>query len=151
MPDKDMPEYLANSGDATCIGIIGSDTFDELDVCLQGRLACREVATTGLRLALAARKERAGAVSAKIARGEQLLIATSYRRLIGRCEEAVGARLRVSATLRGSVEAAPELYPDIDGIIDIVDSGETIKQNDLAVVADGLVPVTLAAIWRVSS
>jgi len=36
----------------------------------------------------------------------------------------------------------------VDAIFDIVDSGRTIKENGLEIVADNLQPVSIGAVWR---
>ncbi len=111
----------------------------------------RTVAQTGLRVALLAPSVRATQVQEKLASGETLQVATSYPRAAKRSSGALGCAVRVMATLGGSVEAAPKVYPDIDGVVDIVKSGETARQNCLIVARDDLQPVTLGAVWRESS
>jgi phosphoribosyl-ATP pyrophosphohydrolase len=146
--DKDIPAALTRPDR---IGFIGSDTFDELTDSAQDGLVYRTIAQTGLRVALLAPSVRATRVQEKLASGETLQVATSYPRAAKRSSGALGCAIRVLATLGGSVEAAPKIYPGIDGVVDIVKTGETARQNCLVVARDDLQPVTLGAVWRESS
>lgn len=128
---------------------MGSDTYGELDPRTQNNIAYTEIATTGMRFALAARTERAGEIAAKIQRGETLDIATSNPRAAKRCVGALGGSpLRIVTTMGGAVETAPYLMPDIDGIFDLAVSGKTIAANGLKIVADNLLSVSLGAVWQ---
>jgi phosphoribosyl-ATP pyrophosphohydrolase len=142
--DKDIVNEVIGSNR---IGFIGSDTYDELTRDRQRSISFSEVATTGLRFALEVRNESVDSVREKIVAGETLDIVTSYPKSARRCAGAVGTSLRVIATLGGSVEAAPALYADADGIVDLVDSGETACQNGLEIIVDNLLPVSIGAVW----
>lgn len=103
----------------------------------------KEIATTSLRFALQVRRGQASRITGK----KTLDVVTSNPKSAKLCAEAAGAALRIVDTIGGSVEAAPKLYKEADGIIDLVDSGETSDENGLEIVKDNLLPVTLGAVW----
>lgn len=127
---------------------MGSDTYGELSDEAQNGLVYRAVADTRLRIGLLAASSQVESVQNKLAAGETLNVATSYPRAAKRSSGALGCAVRIVATLSGSVEAAPTVYPGVDGVIEIVDSGDTAKQNDLMSVRDNLEAVTIGAVWR---
>ncbi|HEU4985084.1 MAG TPA: hypothetical protein VFT58_05540, partial [Nitrososphaera sp.] len=58
-----------------------------------------------------------------------------------------GVKAVCDQVTRGGTERMPELYPNIDGIFDLVQTGETLKQNGLVIVADNIQPVTFDGVW----
>lgn len=101
-------------------------------------------AMEGVRFALSVPAKRVPEVEEKLAAGTPLLVAAVYREL---ARQALGPETRVIRLTEGGLEALPTLLPEIDGTIDLVESGQTALDNGLIIVRDGLVPVTLDAIW----
>ena len=105
------------------------------------------LALDGVRFALSTLDSKAEEVKDKIKRAEQLTIAATYP---GLAKQVFGPKTKVILS-GGGLEALPKLMPELDGTFDLVESGQTAKENDLIVVADNLVPVTLDLLWSKSS
>lgn len=144
--DKDMPAWLAAS---QSLGFMGSDTYAELNLPQQNGLTFAEVAATGLRFALAAPRDQAANVAGKLQSQETIRIVTSNPRTARQAVGALGgSALRIVQVVGGSVEVAPHLLAGVDAIFDIVDSGQTLRENGLEIVADNLAAVSIGAVWR---
>jgi ATP phosphoribosyltransferase len=144
--DKDMPAALMRRQDA--IGFLGSDTFDELSQEQQSQLEFIPAIETDIRFALSALTSRATAVCQTIATGEGLTIATSYPNRTRYIAGELGFQLTEIIELGGSVEAAPYVLEQVDAIVDVVDSGRTLKENNLSIIVDNLGQLAIGAIWK---
>jgi hypothetical protein len=109
---------------------MGSDAWLTQDPALRARLGSTSLfVLDGVRFALAALSDRAAAVYPALAR------------------QALGPETTVMSLTEGGLEALPKLFPDLDGTFDLVESGQTAIDNDLVIIEDNLVPVTLDAVW----
>jgi ATP phosphoribosyltransferase len=146
--DKDIPDLLLEEAGPS-FGLIGSDvlTEQELDCC--DRLAGEEVAAIdGLRFALAARPDKVQSVRDKLDNGQPVIVGTAYPRIVKTIAETQGLSLEVGKTAGGQIESlANRLRDRLDGIVDIVDTGKSLREQNLRIVADNLLPVSLYGIW----
>jgi len=141
-----MPGVLIRRPDT--IGFFGSDTFGELDENQSSQLEFEPVIQTEIRFALGGLSTEVKRIRQVISSGGDLVIATSYPRQARRIANTLGFYLSDVIELGGSVEAAPYILREVDAIIDVVDSGQTLKENNLSVVADNLGKLAIGAIWR---
>ena len=120
------------------IGLVGSDVCAEQDISdLQSRVVAM---VPGLRYALVGRETQRNRLETKLRNGLRPVIGTAY-------PAATRTFFNNNVTIkfmRGSTEVLPYLLPEIDGVVELVRSGETLRQNNLAVFADSLAPVGLA-------
>lgn len=139
--DKDIPPLVDRLGG---IGLIGSDAWLLQDSWLRGRLECSSLfVLDGVRFALSALQAKAGAVRKKVKQNQPLAVAATYP---GLAKRTFGPQTKVVVS-GGGLEALPSLMPELDGTFDLVETGRTAKENNLVIVADNLVPVTLDLIW----
>ncbi|HSX17636.1 MAG TPA: hypothetical protein VLH86_06075 [Patescibacteria group bacterium] len=140
--DKDIPRLVDRLGG---IGLMGSDAWLTQNPSLRARLASTPLLVLeGVRFALAALEERAPDVRRKRQSGEPLTVAAVYPAL---ARAALGQDTVVISLTEGGLEALPKLMPELDGTFDLVESGQTADENDLVIIEDNLVPVTLDAVW----
>ncbi len=126
------------------LGLIGSDAWSMQSIDIQSQLQRKTVLTLfNVRFALAALACKANETEDKYKAGKALLVGASYPSL---ATQALGLGTNV-LRVGGGEEALPALMPELDGIFVLVDTGKTIEENDLVVIADNLTPVTLDAIW----
>jgi ATP phosphoribosyltransferase len=126
MRPSDVPTYV--EAGAADLGITGKDVLlEQRDRVVYELLDLRYGAC---RMVLAARKG-----DERLAEGARRLgamrIATKYPRIAERYFEATGRQAEV-IDVKGSVELAP-LVGLSDGIVDLVDTGRTLAENDLEV------------------
>jgi ATP phosphoribosyltransferase len=133
----------------TSFGLVGSDAYIEQQPRWEGRLASEEVAVIdGLRFALAARPDKLDIVNDKLAGNKPLAVGTSYPRIVSLVVERQGLPLQVAKVAGGQVERlANRLRDRLDAIVDIVDTGASLREQNLRIVADDLFPVSLYGIW----
>ena len=131
------------------IGFMGSDTYEELDQKTKCQMTYLPIAETALRFTLATSLDGAEDLRRKIGAREPISVATSYSRAACRFSEVIGTEVLVRTVMGGSIEAAPKLFGGLDGVIDLTDSGETLRQNGMEIVVDNLEQVTIGAVWRV--
>ena len=126
MRPSDVPTYV--EAGAADLGITGKDVLLE-----QADRAVYELLDLGFgscRLVLAARRDDAGLGEAERRLGT-VRIATKYPRIAERYFEETGRQAEV-IEVKGSVELAP-LAGLADGIVDLVDTGRTLAENELEV------------------
>ena len=126
MRPSDVPTYV--EAGAADLGITGKDVLIE-----QRDRAVYELLDLGFgacRMVLAARRGDASLGEAERRLGA-MRIATKYPRATERWFEQTGRQAEV-IEVKGSVELAP-LVGLADGIVDLVDSGRTLAENDLEV------------------
>lgn len=140
-----MPEWLDKT--ANSLGFLGSDTFQQLPEQTQQGLSFEQIGVNGVRFAFAVRRDKLEAVRSKLGQGTTVNVVTSYPITARESAGLLGSPVRIVGSPGGSVEAAPTLMPDTDGIIDIVDSGSTLRANGLEIVTE-LQPVALGALWQ---
>ena len=126
MRPSDVPTYV--EAGAAQLGITGKDVLLE-----QRDRAVYELADLGYgacRMVLAGRRgdERLGESERRLG---AMRIATKYPRIAERYFEETGRRAEV-IEVKGSVELAP-LVGLGDGIVDLVDTGRTLAENDLEI------------------
>ena len=126
MRPSDVPTYV--EAGAAQLGITGKDVLLE-----QRDRAVYELADLGYgacRMVLAGRRgdERLGESERRLG---AMRIATKYPRIAERYFEETGRRVEV-IEVKGSVELAP-LVGLGDGIVDLVDTGRTLAENDLEI------------------
>jgi|GEM_PF-1368683 len=143
--DKTIP-YELQGPDR--IGFVGSDTWNELPPSAQDGLIYSTAATTSARMSLQVPADKVAQTEAKLECGDTLDIVTSYPKTAKRLVKALGSPVRLLAVWGGGVEAAPILYPELDGIIEILDTGKTARAEGLITVRDNLQPVEIGAVWR---
>jgi ATP phosphoribosyltransferase len=126
MRPSDVPTYV--EAGAAEIGITGKDVLAE-----QSDRAVYELLDLGYgscRMVLAARRGDDSLVEAERRLGT-MRIATKYPRTAERHFESTGRQAEV-IEVKGSVELAP-LVGLADGIVDLVDTGRTLEENELEV------------------
>ena len=126
MRPSDVPTYV--EAGAADLGITGKDVIDE-----QSDRATYELADLGFGRCTMVLAARVGDDS--LERGARRLglmrIATKYRKIAEAYFERTGRQVEV-IEVKGSVELAP-LVGLADGIVDLVDSGRTLRENGLEV------------------
>jgi ATP phosphoribosyltransferase len=126
MRPSDVPTYV--EAGAADLGITGKDVLmEQRDRAVYELLDLRYGAC---RLVLAGRRgdERLGESERRLG---TIRIATKYPRTAGRYFESTGRHAEV-IEVKGSVELAP-LVGLADGIVDLVDTGRTLAENELEV------------------
>ncbi len=137
--------FVANDAFA----LVGSDTFNEY----QPQNIDAEVLEpiVGLRFALAATTENAGSIAKRIAVGDQLRIGTSYPRTAANVLGMAGVALSMDemTIVSGGVESLP-WQPElgVDAVFELVQSGVSLRQNGLVIVADDLQSVELLKVTK---
>jgi len=124
MRPSDVPTYV--EAGAAELGITGKDVLDEQD-----DRAVYELADLGFgrcRMVLAAR-DGDDSLERSLRRLGYMRIATKYTRTAERFFEQTGRQIEL-IEVKGSVELAP-LVGLADGIVDLVDTGRTMKENGL--------------------
>jgi ATP phosphoribosyltransferase len=126
MRPSDVPTYV--EAGAADVGITGKDVLLE-----QSDRMVYELLDLGFgrcRMVLAGRKgdERLGEAERRLG---MMRIATKYPRVAERHFESTGRQVEV-IEVKGSIELAP-LIGLADGIVDLVATGRTLKENDLEV------------------
>jgi len=119
----DIPVYVESG--AVDVGIVGSDIVRELDVDVYEPL---DLGIGQCRLVLAAPR------GTTLALDQELRVATKYPRTAERFFASRNAHVHV-VRLEGSVEIAPLLGLS-NGIIDLVETGRTLRDNDLVVLEE---------------
>ncbi len=147
--DKDIPTLLTDKDLPRVFGMIATDTALEQMPLLEGVMACENIAAiNGLRFALAARPGKVTAVMSKLSSGEPVYVGTSYPRLVKELGKRIGADLQPKKVIAGQVEALANLMPEqLDAVVDMVDTGNSMRQQNLTIVADNLLAVSLWAVW----
>lgn len=137
------------------IGFMGSDRYEELDKATQEQIRFCPVASTAIRFAIATTAPKVESLEDKLARIEPLVIATTYpNKAVSVVAELWDVAVEEAEEyveplyFGGSLESKPRQIPRVDGVFDIIDSGATVRANNLTVVADNLGSVTLGAVWR---
>jgi ATP phosphoribosyltransferase len=126
MRPSDVPTYV--EAGAADVGITGKDVLLEQSDRVVYELL--DLAFGRCRMVLAGRKgdERLGESQRRLG---MMRIATKYPRIAERHFEATGRQVEV-IEVKGSIELAP-LIGLADGIVDLVATGRTLKENDLEV------------------
>jgi ATP phosphoribosyltransferase len=126
MRPSDVPTYV--EAGAADVGITGKDVLSEQSDRVTYELL--DLRYGSCRMVLAARKgdERLAEVERRLG---AMRIATKYPRTAERYFEDTGRSAEV-IEVKGSVELAP-LVGLADGIVDLVDTGRTLAENDLEV------------------
>ncbi|HZU53112.1 MAG TPA: ATP phosphoribosyltransferase [Holophagaceae bacterium] len=121
----DLPRYVA--GGVAALGVVGSDTLDELDADL---LELADLAFGACRLSLCV---KAGVSLADLKAKAHLRLGTKFPKATAQwlAREALAAEL---VPLQSSVELAP-LLGLADGIVDLVQTGGTLKAHGLVELA----------------
>ena len=121
----DLPRYVA--GGVAALGVVGSDTLDELDT---GLLELEDLGFGVCRLALCA---KAGITLEDLRQKSHLRLATKFPKAALRWlrKEELAAEL---VPLQSSVELAP-LLGLADAIVDLVQTGGTLKAHGLVELA----------------
>lgn len=137
------------------IGFMGSDRYEELDEATQERIRFCPVVSTAIRFAIATTTPKAETLRSKLVRIEPLVIATTYpNKAVNVVAEMWDVATQEAEEyveplyFGGSLESKPKQIPRVDGVFDIIDSGATVRANNLTIVADNLGSVTLGAVWR---
>lgn len=121
---SDVPVYVEYG--AADAGIVGKDVLMEEDRSVYELL---DLGFGRCRIVYAVNEDR-DPEERELGHLGQMRIATRYPRVTRRYFEGLGKQVDV-IDLRGSIELAPQV--DLaDGIVDLVSSGETLKQNRLA-------------------
>lgn len=126
MRPSDVPTYV--EAGAAHIGITGKDVLMEQAERVVYELL--DLAYGGCRMVVAARVGDP-AMEESLRRLGSVRIATKYPRITERHFEATGRQVEV-IEVKGSVELGP-LAGLAEGIVDLVDTGRTLQENDLEV------------------
>lgn len=132
--------------DASSVGYVGTDRIDEdgLELSRENRGPVTNEAGQRLRFALIARK--GSPVRDKLRADEPISIVTSYPRTANR---RIGEdRVADIQVVSGSVEAELVDRPDIDAAFELVQSGDSVRQNGLWIVEDDIRYVFLNKVFR---
>jgi ATP phosphoribosyltransferase len=153
--DGDMVALLEEQPDA--VGFMGSDRYNELSEDTRAWLQFYPIAETAIRFAAATIPEKVSAASAKFEKEEPLVIATTYpNQAVAAIADLWQADLEETAAMvepvyfGGSLESKPRQIPRVDAIFDVVDTGQTMRANNLIIVADQLGTLSVGAVWRVA-
>ena len=125
MRPSDVPIYV--EAGAAELGITGKDVLDEQDDRAVYQLA--DLGFGRCRMVLAG-IEGDDSLQSSLRRLGFMRIATKYKRTAVRYFESTGRQVEV-IEVKGSVELAP-LVGLADGIVDLVDTGRTMRENGLA-------------------
>lgn len=140
--DKTVTESVWEDGG---IGLVGADVTEEQEVLgLRGESVA---AIDGLRYVLAGRPETEQRFWTKLEYGELPVIGTTYpnaTRMFFR------GRVQIAYT-PGSTEILPYRKPEIDAICELVQTGESLRQNGLKVFKDNIAPVNLMLVRQIES
>ncbi len=124
MRPSDVPTYVESG--AAELGITGKDVLDEQDDRAVMQLA--DLGFGRCRMVLAGR-EHDDSLERSLRRLGFMRIATKYPRTAERFFEGTGRQVEL-IEVKGSVELAP-LVGLADGIVDLVDTGRTMRENGL--------------------
>lgn len=134
LKDKIITEAVWEDGG---VGLVGADVTEEQEV--MGLTGEAVASINGLRYVLAGRPETRERFWTKLKYGELPLIGTTYpnaTRMFFR------GRVQIAYT-PGSTEVLPYRKPEIDAICELVQSGESLRQNGLVIFKDDIAPVNL--------
>lgn len=129
---------------------MGSDTLLEVAPDIKEPIAVSIVGRLTARFAIGARAEEAADMSERLARGEKLKWATSNPKQLEKNAEIQGYGIDDVFCMGGSVEAALDDIPDLDLVFDIVDSGKSMRANNLEIIQDNVAAIALIGICRQS-
>jgi ATP phosphoribosyltransferase len=124
---SDVPAYVSHG--AAQVGVVGSDVLDEQAPALYALYEPLDLGFGACRMIVAERADRPVDVRSQI----HLCIATKYPNVTRRYLERSGQTAEV-IELAGAIELAP-LTGLADRIVDITQTGETLRQNGLVEVA----------------
>lgn len=144
-----MSTWLSASPDA--VGFMGSDRYNKLPPNIKEAIGFCPLDDFGWRFALATTGNKASVLTRKLLCPQPVKIATSYPAEAAQEIEKLagpGGPIVDVMELGGSVEAAPIVFPEVDGIFDLVDTGNTIRDNGLQIVAGNLGMIALGGVWR---
>lgn len=136
--EKNIPKLLRRLGASGIagIGFMGSDNFDELPA--QGNcLDFVPLSPSVSRVVLAALDV------ARVTTKKPLTIATSFPILAQRVLPKYRYEIGEIVVVDGSVEAMPELFPDIDAVFELCVTGETLKAHGLTVVQSDMAKIAV--------
>lgn len=117
-----MPVWMSQST-AVCVGLMGSDTAREAKLAGCYSLKFQGIALNGANLVIA------GKPGTSLWQVDSVV--TSYPALATRLLGELGLRCRVLPRVGGSVEIAPELIASVNGVVDVVKSGDTLRAQGL--------------------
>lgn len=144
--DKNIPPILSVTPDA--VGFFGSDTWLELVDDVRQELVFEPIAETNVSFALACRKGELEKFKDEQIFKSGISIATSYPRQAVATLMNRGIKINSLLGLGGSVEGALEDFSGLDAIFEMVDTGNSIRDNDLDVVLGNLGRLVLGKSWR---
>jgi ATP phosphoribosyltransferase len=125
------------------VGFVGSDVVDGVGLSGVSAEWLRPVA--GCRLALLALPDKAVNAGDKLSAGEGIRVGTSYPVLV---ERILGEQAVIEVQRSGSVESLPGRFPWLDGVVELVRSGESAAANGLVIVEDNLYTVGLMGLQK---
>ncbi len=124
------------------IGLVGTDVTEEQQV--MGLTGTAVATINGLRYALAGRPEKEQGFWAKLHYGERPLIGTTYPNAT---RAFFGALVEITYT-PGSTEALPYLRPEVEAICELVQTGDSLRENGLTIFRDNIAPVKLMLVQQ---
>lgn len=138
--DKDIiNNVLANPRPS--FGLLGSDAVSEFSGEGAEQLLLDPVMSIkGLRFAVATLPNRLDRFKRKVAGEEPLALGTAYPITL---KKELGDRALGAIVQGGAIESLPEQYPDLDGIFELVRSGDSLRRQGLEIVEDDIAPVKL--------
>ena len=139
--EKDMPGLLRRAGG---IAFMGSDNVAEIPDDERAGLSYQPVALNGARFALQVRSDRLE----EFTEDTLLRVATSYPSVARNALPRTGRPFVIDLVVGGSVEAMPYIDPSINAVVDVVNKGDTMRANNLAILEDNLECVQIGAVWR---
>jgi len=127
------------------VGLVGADVTEEQEVL---GLIGEAVATLDrLRYVLAGRPETEQRFWTKLKYGEPPLVGTTYPNAT---RAFFNGFVHIAYT-PGSTEALPYLKPEIDAICELVQSGDSLRENNLKIFKDNIAPVKLMLVRQAES
>lgn len=145
--DGDMASILLRSDDPKAVAFLGSNNIDEEPRDIAERFTFMPLIATSIRFALATKRGRRKEISGRVNQSDGLIIATSYPARANIVAEELGFGIKETVILGGAVEAAMDDDPRIDAIVEIVETGDSLTDSEMAIVADGLGEIAIGAMW----
>ncbi len=146
--DKDIPKLISRMPNT--IGYMGSDVLLEVAEGVKGPIAVAVIGRLAARFAVGARQEEASEMSQRLKDGEDLRWVTSNPKQLMAYAERNGFRIGELFCVGGSVEAVLGDIPDFDVVLDIVDTGGSMRRSKLEIIQDNVASIALIGICQKS-
>lgn len=126
---SDIPSIMARQA-VSALGFMGSDKWAELPGVTTEQLTFEPVMPTGASLVLATAVDRVSEIEARIKRGDEVVVATSYPITAKETAADLGFDITV-IRYNGAVEGSLRDGLDVDAILDVKEFGRTLTANGM--------------------